>query len=61
MRGFDDSEAALDALAGFFRDGEAKVEVVKPYTSGDLVVLAVIERQRETIGDLPEQDWSLRH
>ena len=60
VRGFDDSDAALAALAQFFRGGEAKVEVVETYTSGDLAVLVVIERQHGTIGDLPEQDWSLR-
>ena len=58
--GFDDSDGALDALAKFFRGGEASVEVVETYTSGDLAVLVVIERQHGTIGDLPEQDWSLR-
>src|SRR4029078_11185717 len=45
---------------GFFRGGEARVEVVETYTSGDLAVLVVIERQHGTVGDLPEQDWSLR-
>jgi ketosteroid isomerase-like protein len=60
VRGFDESDRALDALARFFRDGEATVEVVETYTSGDLAVLVVIERQLGTIGDLPEQDWSLR-
>jgi ketosteroid isomerase-like protein len=60
VRGFDDSDEALAALAKFFRGGEANVEVVERYASGDLVVLAVIERQRGTVGDLPEQDWSLR-
>ena len=60
VRGFDDSNGALDALAQFFRGGEAKVEVVETYTSGDLAVLVVIERQRGAVGDLPEQDWSLR-
>jgi ketosteroid isomerase-like protein len=60
VRGFDDSEEALDGLARFFRGGEANVEVVETYTSGDLAVLVVIERQRGTVGDLPEQDWSLR-
>ena len=39
-RGFDDSDGALDALAQFFRGGEAKVEVVETYRSGDLAVLA---------------------
>jgi ketosteroid isomerase-like protein len=60
VRGFDDSEAALAALARFFRGGEATVEVVETYASGDLAVLVVIERQHGTVGDLPEQDWSLR-
>jgi ketosteroid isomerase-like protein len=60
VRGFDDSPEALTALGGFFRGGEARVEVVETYTSGDLAVLVVIERQHGTIGDLPEQDWSLR-
>ena len=60
VRGFDDSDEALAGLARFFRGGEATVEVVETYTSGDLVVLVVIERQHGTIGDLPEQDWSLR-
>ncbi len=54
------SAARPVALAQFFRGGEAKVEVVETYTSGDLAVLVVIERQQGTIGDLPEQDWSLR-
>ena len=60
VRGFDDSPEALTALGEFFRGGEARVEVVETYTSGDLAVLVVIERQHGTIGDLPEQDWSLR-
>ena len=59
-RGFDDSDEGLAALARFFRGGEAKVEVVETYSSGDLAVLVVIERQHGTIGELPEQDWSLR-
>jgi ketosteroid isomerase-like protein len=59
-RGFDGSQEALAALAQFFGGGDADVEVVETYASGDLAVLAVIERQRGKIGDLPEQDWSLR-
>jgi len=60
VRGFDDSDRALNLLAQFFRGGEAKVELVETYTSGNLAVLVVIERQHGPIGDLPEQDWSLR-
>jgi ketosteroid isomerase-like protein len=59
-RGFDASSESLEALERFFQGGEAELEVVESYTSGDLVVLVVIERQHGQVGDLPEQDWSLR-
>jgi ketosteroid isomerase-like protein len=59
-RGFDESDQALDGLARYFHGGEAKLEVLQSYASGDLVVLAAIERQHGTVGDLPEQDLSLR-
>ena len=42
------------------QNGEAELEVVQTYTSGDLVVLVVIERQHGEVGGLPDQDWSLR-
>ena len=60
VRGFEDSEETRTGLARFFRGGEASVEVVETYASGDLAVLVVVERQRGKVGDLPEQDWSLR-
>jgi ketosteroid isomerase-like protein len=60
VRGFDDSDPAVEELARFFQAGEATVEVVETYASGDLVVLVVVERQHGEIGGLPEQDWSLR-
>ncbi len=59
-RGFDDSDAALEALARFFRSGEATLEVVESYASGDLAVLVLVEHQHGEIGDLPAQDLSLR-
>lgn len=59
-RGFDTSPERVEALERFFRGGEAELEVVETYTSGDLVVLVVIERQHGEVGGLPEQDWSLR-
>jgi len=60
VRGFDDSDEARAGLARFFRGGEATVEVAETYASGDLAVLVVVERQHGTVGELPEQDWSLR-
>lgn len=59
-RGFDSSPEALDAMARFFRGGEARLQVDATYASGDLAVLVAIERQRGVVGGLPEQDWSLR-
>ena len=59
-RGFDSSEEALASTARFFRDGEANLELVQTYASGDLVVLVAIERQHGEVGELPDQDWSLR-
>jgi ketosteroid isomerase-like protein len=59
-RGFDASEEAVDALARYFRGGEAELQVVQSYASGDLVVLVAIERQHGEVGGLPDQDWSLR-
>jgi ketosteroid isomerase-like protein len=59
-RGFDTSPERLDALERFFRGGEAELEIVETYTSGDLAVLVAIERQHGEVGGLPDQDWSLR-
>ena len=59
-RGFDHSEAALEATARDFQGGEADLDVVQSYTSGDLVVLVLMERQHGRVGGLPDQDLSLR-
>jgi ketosteroid isomerase-like protein len=59
-RGFDTSPDRLEALERFFQGGEAELEVVETYASGDLVVLVAIERQHGEVGGLPDQDWSLR-
>jgi ketosteroid isomerase-like protein len=59
-RGFGMSPERLTQLASYFRNGDAKVELVQAYASGDLAVLAVIEHQHGEVGGLPDQDWSLR-
>jgi ketosteroid isomerase-like protein len=59
-RGFDESDKALDALEQYFHGGEAELEVFQTYASGDMAVLVAIERQRGRVGELPEQDLSLR-
>jgi len=60
VRGFERSDEVIEGLERFFQGGEASLEVVETYASGDLAVLVVVERQRGRVGDLPEQDWSLR-
>ena len=59
-RGFDGSSSHLEELARYFRNGEAKLEVVQTYATADMVVLVVIERQHGEVGGLPDQEWSLR-
>lgn len=59
-RGFDSSDENLQSLERFFQAGEAKLEVAQSYSSGDIVVLVMIERQHGEVGGLPDQDWSLR-
>jgi ketosteroid isomerase-like protein len=58
--GFDSSSERLDAMERYFQAGEAKLELVQSYTSGDIVVLVAIERQHGQVGGLLDQDWSLR-
>ena len=58
--GSDESDEAVEATSRFFRGGEADVELVQSYTSGNLVVLVLVERQHGEVGGLPDQDWSLR-
>jgi ketosteroid isomerase-like protein len=59
-RGFDRSPEALAALGRWFQGGEATLEVVETYASGDLAVLVAVERQHGRVGGRPDQDVSLR-
>ncbi len=58
--GFENSEENLAELERFFKSGDATLEVVQTYASGNLAVLVVVERQHGEVGDYPAQDWSLR-
>jgi ketosteroid isomerase-like protein len=61
IRGQDDSPENIEAQERFFAgSGEAELEMVQTYVSGDLAVLVMIERQHGVVGGLPEQDLSLR-
>jgi ketosteroid isomerase-like protein len=59
-RGFEDTPQRRAGMKKFFRGGSLEQEVVETYASGDLIVLVTIERVRAAVGELPEQDWSLR-
>lgn len=58
--GFVMSDDRLTEMERFFKGGEATLEVVQTYASGDLAVLVVVERQHGEVGDYPAQEWSLR-
>ena len=58
--GVDTSPEGLEAIERFFQGGEAELEVVQAFSSGDLAVVVVIERQHGQVGGLPDQDVSLR-
>lgn len=58
--GFDTSPQRLAELSRYFRKGKTQLEVAQTLSSGELVVLVMIERQTGEVGGLPEQDWSLR-
>ena len=57
---YEDRRESLMAAAGFFRGGEARIDLVDAHASGDLLVLVMVERQHGEVGGLPDQDWSLR-
>jgi ketosteroid isomerase-like protein len=54
------TEEEIEEGNGFFASGEARLDVVESYVSGDLAVLAAVERQHGVVGGGPDQDWSLR-
>jgi len=58
-RGFDAKQAS-EATPKMFRGGEADLELVESYASGDIAVLVAIERQHGEVGGMADQDWSLR-
>ena len=59
-RASDYTPERMEAMGRFFRNGAFQQKVVETYTSGDMVVLAVIERSNVEVGGLPAQDWALR-
>ena len=59
-QGFILDDETRAATRSTFRGGRVEVEVDASYVTDDLAVLAVVERQRGLVGDLTEQDWSLR-
>jgi ketosteroid isomerase-like protein len=60
VHGFEWTAEAREETRRYFRSGEAAVELEQVYTSGDLAVLVLVERQHGEVGGLPDQDWSLR-
>lgn len=63
-RGFSRSPEWAKGIADYFKGGEADVELVQSYASGeqpgDIAVLVTIEHQHGRVGGLPDQEWPLR-
>jgi ketosteroid isomerase-like protein len=57
---YEDRTESLRAAAGYFKAGEAKLELADAHVWDDTVVLVMIERQHGQVGGLPDQDWPLR-
>jgi ketosteroid isomerase-like protein len=56
----EERAAELRSWGSSFRDGEARLEHVESHAWGDTLVLVMIERQHGRMGDLPDQNMSLR-
>jgi ketosteroid isomerase-like protein len=59
-RSSDYSPDKFERMSRFFRNGRHQQEVLQIYATGDLVVVAAIERDDVEVGGLPPQRWSLR-
>ena len=58
--GLDASPAQLADMAAYFTQASTALEVISSHATPDMIVLAVVERQRGVVGGRPAQDWSLR-
>jgi ketosteroid isomerase-like protein len=58
--GFTLDDEARENVRSTFHGGAVTVEVDAAYVGADMACLAVVERQAGQVGELPEQDWSLR-
>jgi ketosteroid isomerase-like protein len=57
---YEDRTESLRAAAGYFKAGDATLELAETHVWDDTVVLVMIERQHGEVGGLPDQDWPLR-
>src|SRR3712207_6078351 len=47
---YENRRESLEKAAGYFKAGEAKLELLQTHASGDIVVLVMIERQHGEVG-----------
>ena len=50
----------MQTMGQFFRHGVFDQELIEAYSTDDLVVLVLVERQSVEVGGLPMQEWPLR-
>lgn len=58
--GKDITQEAMERMGRFFRRGDLRLELTGGWVSGDIAVLALIERSNVEVGPLPQQEWALR-
>ena len=56
----DFTEERMQTMGQFFRHGVFDQELIEAYSTDDLVVLVLVERQSVEVGGLPMQEWPLR-
>ena len=56
----DFTDERMEAMGRFFRNGVFNQELIEAYSTDDLVVLVLVERQSVEVGGLPMQEWPLR-
>lgn len=59
-RGAEYTPDRMQRMAAYFRGGSFAQELVEAWATSDMVVIALIERQRVEVGGLPSQLWELR-
>lgn len=56
----DLTEERMEAMGRYFSNGVFAQDLIEAYSTDDLIVLVLVERQNVEVGGLAAQDWPLR-